>query len=82
MRGTLAKLGLAGPPELLVYNKRDRLADPGLFLPLARGSGKREPLVISALEGEETEKVVARVDELLDEILAHEEALAAPDESE
>lgn len=82
VRGTLAKLGLAGPPELLVYNKRDRLADPGLFLPLARGSGKREPLVISALEGEETEKVVARVDELLDEILAHEEALAAPDESE
>jgi GTP-binding protein HflX len=77
VRSLLARLGLAGPPELLVYNKRDRLERPELFLPLARGAQRGEPLVISALEGEETERVVLAVDRMLDEILAREEADAS-----
>lgn len=80
VRELLKKLGLAGPPELLVWNKKDKLEDPALFLPLARGSSKGEPLVISAVESEEPEKVVLRVDAMLDDMLAAEDAAASGDD--
>jgi GTP-binding protein HflX len=77
VRALLKELGLGGAPELLVYNKRDELEDPGLFLPLARGGAGGEPLLISALEGEGSEVVARAVDRALE---AQEEVARAAGE--
>ncbi|HZU98616.1 MAG TPA: GTPase HflX [Planctomycetota bacterium] len=81
VRALLARLGLDGAPELLVYNKKDRLEDPATFLPLARGKLGHEPLVISALESEETERVVLAVERALEAVLARDEVDAVSGES-
>jgi GTP-binding protein HflX len=73
VRALLRELDLAGAPELVVFNKKDRLERPDDFLPLARGF-EGEALVISALDGEDTERVVREVDRALGVILEEEAA--------
>lgn len=78
VRAILKELQLAEAREIVVFNKRDRLPVAENFLPLARGF-ESEALVISALEGADSERVVREVDRALDAILAEEAALRAAD---
>jgi 50S ribosomal subunit-associated GTPase HflX len=76
VRALMTELGLAGARELVVFNKKDRLERPENFLPLARGF-ETEALVISALEGQDSERVVLEVDRALGTLLAQQEAADA-----
>jgi GTPase len=72
VRRILADIDHGQRPELLVFNKRDRVADPALFLPLARTMAEGEPILISARDGELGD-LLERVEALL--------ARVAPDQS-
>jgi 50S ribosomal subunit-associated GTPase HflX len=76
VRALLNELGLADARELVVFNKKDRLERPENFLPLARGF-ESEALVITALEGQDSERVVLEVDRALETLHAQEAAEAA-----
>ena len=67
VRRLLGELGSGQVPELLVWNKVDRLEDPALFPPLAATLGAA-PLLISAREGA-LDELVARVEETLDRLV-------------
>jgi GTP-binding protein HflX len=81
VRSLLKTLDLAQAPELLVYNKRDKIEKPELFLPLVRGNAGKEPLLLSALESDQPERVVRAVDEALAALDA-EDALRASSSSD
>jgi len=77
VRTLLAGLGHLGVPELLVFNKQDRLADSGEFLPLAR-SLATEPVMLSALAGP-LDPLLERIDATLDPLGPDAELTASED---
>ena len=82
VREVVEGLGHDHGPELLAFNKADRLEDPALFLPLAC-TVSSAPLLISAETGAELDALLERVEGLLgprpSELVASEDLVSEPD---
>ena len=73
VEGTLAELHLDAIPRITVFNKRDRLPDPGLLAPLI---AKAEGMLLCALDPADIRALASRVERSLAEQVA--ERLATP----
>ena len=80
VRTLLRSLGRGETPELLVFNKTDRVDDPSAFRPLAQTAAPgAPPLLISARDGD-LGHLVARLDELVAGHADDPEALLVSDD--